>query len=367
MTEYRMPAEYEKHYGTLMLWPWRPGSWKNDAAKAKEIFTELIYNIAESEHIYIGVRAQDMPEAKSILTKDERYAKWYEHVHIFECDNDDAWARDTGATFVHDIYGYRKGISWNFNAWGGDYNGLYASWEKDQLVAGNICKMLDDECIDASHFVLEGGSIHVDGEGTLITTEECLLSPGRNPKMSREEIENELKEHLGVSKIIWIPEGIYNDETDGHVDNMCAFVGPAKVVLAWTDDKNDPQYERSLKAYNVLSNETDARGRSFEIIKLPIPAKPVLVTEEDVLGYDFEDGEDMREVGDRLAASYVNFYIANDRILLPQFNDENDALAKKILSECFPERKIVTVYARDILTGGGNIHCITQQIPTTNR
>ena len=216
-------------------------------------------------------------------------------------------------------------------------------------------------------FVLEGGSIHVDGEGTLLTTEECLLSPGRNPSLTRAEIEEKLCQYLSVEKIIWLPFGIYNDETNGHIDNMCCFVKPGEVLLAWADDENDPQYARSRAAFDLLSHTVDAKGRSFVIHKLPIPKHPICITEEDLLGYDFEAGEDQREAGERLAASYINFYLANHCVLLPRFGDENDTVAAEILGKCFPDRRILPVDARVILTGGGNIHCITQQIPAKKR
>lgn len=206
-----------------------------------------------------------------------------------------------------------------------------------------------------------------DGEGTLLTTEECLLSPGRNPSLTRAEIEEKLRQYLSVEKIIWLPFGIYNDETNGHIDNMCCFVKPGEVLLAWTDDENDPQYARSRSAFDLLSHTVDAKGRSFVIHKLPIPKHPICITEEDLLGYDFEAGEDQREAGERLAASYINFYLANHCVLLPRFGDENDTVAAEILGKCFPDRRILPVDARVILTGGGNIHCITQQIPAKKR
>jgi putative agmatine deiminase len=211
--------------------------------------------------------------------------------------------------------------------------------------------------------VLEGGSIHSDGEGTILATEACLLSRGRNPELSRAEIEQELKNYLGAQKIVWLPRGIYNDETNEHVDNVCAYVGPAEVVLAWTEDENDPQYALSRASLDALEAATDAKGRHFTVHKLPIPAKPICVTEEELQGYAFEEGEDTREAGERLAASYVNFYISNGGIILPQFGDENDAEAVRILGGLFPGRRVYPIPARSILVGGGNIHCVTQQIP----
>ena len=173
----------------------------------------------------------------------------------------------------------------------------------------------------------------------------------------------ELKNYLGAQKIVWLPRGIYNDETNEHVDNVCAYVGPAEVVLAWTEDENDPQYALSRASLDALEAATDAKGRHFTVHKLPIPAKPICVTEEELQGYAFEEGEDTREAGERLAASYVNFYISNGGIILPQFGDENDAEAVRILGGLFPGRRVYPIPARSILVGGGNIHCVTQQIP----
>ena len=198
-----------------------------------------------------------------------------------------------------------------------------------------------------------------------MVTSECLLSPGRNSSLTKEEIEEKLKCYLGAEKVIWLPNGIYNDETDGHVDNICAFIRPGEVVLAWTDDESDPQFPLSSEDLKVLESECDAKGRHFKVHKLPIPKNHVFVEEEDLKGYEFEEGEDEREAGERLAASYVNFYFTNGAVILPAFGGENvesDREAAEIMKELCPERKIVQIPARDILLGGGNIHCITQQI-----
>ncbi|MCI6165137.1 MAG: agmatine deiminase, partial [Lachnospira sp.] len=351
---FRMPAEYETHHGCLMIWPERPGSWIYGANKAQKVFAEIAAAISESEQLYMLVSKAQLHNAKQLLPGS---------VNIIEMESDDAWARDTGPTFVvsgeYDTpYNKRilRGINWEFNAWGGDFDGLYADWTKDNLIAKNVLNILGCDCYDAAPFVLEGGSIHSDGQGTLMVTESCLLSKGRNPKLTKAQIEDTLKQYLNVSKIIWLPSGIYNDETNEHVDNVCAFTAPGEVVLAWTDDVNDPQYKMSKACLEVLNATTDACGRNIHVRKLPIPANPVCITEYELNGFTFEAGEDMREAGERLAASYVNFYIANDAVIVPQFDDINDSVAVSILSEAFPDRKIVPVYARDIIVGGGNIH-----------
>ena len=267
-----------------------------------------------------------------------------------------------GPTFVINGRGERRGIDWGFNAWGGDVDGLYPSWEKDNRVARKFCDLLNNDVYDKRDFICEGGSIHSDGEGTVLVTEACLLSAGRNPDLTKTQIEQVLCDYLGVSKVIWLPRGIYNDETNEHVDNVCAFTAPGEVVLAWTDDETDPQYALSKASLDALEAATDAKGRKIKVHKLPLP-KPVTITAEECDGLDLCDGEPTRTPGERLAASYVNFYIANEAVVMPAFGDPMDEKAQAILQELFPTRKVVAIAARDILIGGGNIHCVTQQIP----
>lgn len=349
-----MPGEFEPHQGCIMIWPTRPGSWIYGGVAAKKVFAEIAGIIAESEKVYMLTSHEFFHEARAAL--DER-------IEVVEIESDDAWARDVAPTFVKNKDGVVRGINWSFNAWGGDYDGLYKSWDKDNRLAKKFLEYIGCDCYDAEPFVLEGGSIHSDGDGTMLVTESCLLSLGRNPKLTKEQIEEKLKQYCNVEKVIWLPCGIYQDETNEHVDNVCAFVRPGELVLAWTDKKDDPQYDMSLRCLEVLEREKDAKGRSFKVHKLLIPDKPVCITEEELAGFTFEPGEDERSAGERLAASYVNFYIANDAIVLPQFSDVNDENAVRVLKEAFPDRRIVPVYARDIIVGGGNIHCITQQIP----
>lgn len=353
---FHMPAEYEPHRGCVMIWPVRPGSWPHEAKEAQEAFTKIAIAISESEKLW-------MISGSAQIESVRAYFAPYPNIEVVEIETDDAWARDVGPTCVVNEKGEVRGVDWQFNAWGGSFDGLYAHWEKDDLAAGEICKALNMDCYDAKHFVLEGGSIHSDGEGTILVTEACLLSEGRNPQLRKEEIEEQLKQYLGAEKILWIPRGIFQDETNEHIDNVCAFVRPGEVVLAWTDDKSDPQYVLSEASLKALEGQTDAKGRKLKVHKLPIPKKPVCITQEELSGFTFEEGEDIREAGERLAASYVNFYISNGGVIVPQFGDEQDGEAVRILGELFPERKVYPIPARAIIVGGGNIHCITQQIP----
>lgn len=354
---FRMPGEFESHYGCVMIWPVRPGSWIYGGVAAKKVFTRIAAAISKSERVYMLAAPEYCDEAEKMLPPE---------VTVVPIESDDAWARDVGPTFVKNSEEELRGINWSFNAWGGTYHGLYADWSKDDKVAKRFLEYLGVDCYDAAPFVLEGGSIHSDGEGTMLVTESCLCSPGRNPSMTKQEIGQMLMEYCNAQKVIWLPCGIFQDETNEHVDNVCAFTAPGEVVLAWTEDKNDPQYEMSSRCLEVLETERDARGRKLKVRKLLIPQNPVCITQEELAGFEFEPGEDAREAGERLAASYVNFYIANGAVILPQFGDEADEPAVAVMKEAFPDREIIPIYARDIIVGGGNIHCITQQIPFGN-
>jgi agmatine deiminase len=334
-----------------MLWPERTDNWRFGAKPAQKAFVAVASAIAQFEPVTMGVNPSQYKNASSMLPPA---------VRVVEIANNDSWMRDCGPTFVvNKKKGIVRGIDWIFNAWGGLEGGLYFPWDLDDAVGQ---KVLEIEEVDRykAPIVMEGGSIHVDGEGTLITTEECLLNPNRNPTLSRGEIENVLQEYLNVSKIIWLGAGVFNDETNGHVDNLCCFLQPGMVALTWTDDKNDPQYEISLDAYTRLEQSTDAQGRKFEIHKLHQP-NPVTITEDEANGVDAVEGTLPREAGDRMAASYVNFYLCNQGAIVPTFNDPHDQVALGTLQRLMPDRKIVGVPAREILLGGGNIHCITQQ------
>ncbi|MBR7037773.1 MAG: agmatine deiminase [Oscillospiraceae bacterium] len=355
---YRMPGEFEPHAATAMIVPERRGSWPYGAMRAMPAFVEIWRTIAAEERLYLITSEQIRPRVEKLLRHDR-------NIELLTLPQDDAWARDTLPSFVRDGAGQMRGICWDFNAWGGDYDGLYQDYQQDAALGHRFCDAIGVPPVRPG-IVLEGGSIHTDGQGTILTTEACLLSPGRNPDLSREEIAATLCGYLGAEKVLWLPRGIYNDETNEHVDNVCAFLRPGEVVLAWTDDESDPQYALSHETLAYLERVTDARGRRLIVHKLPIPAHPVCVTEDDLAGLDFAPGEDVREPGERLAASYVNFYFTNKSVLLPQFGEENaasDAAAVRLMQSWLPDRRIVPIPARELLMGGGNIHCLTQQIP----
>ncbi len=353
---YRMPGEFEPHAGCWMAWPERPDNWRLGAKPAQAAYAAVAEAIAESEPVTMAVSDRQFEHCRSVLS---------DAVRVVEISTDDAWMRDTGPTFVVDPHGDRRGVDWRFNAWGGLEGGLYFPWDRDERVAA---KVLEIEAADRyrAPFVLEGGSIHVDGEGTVMVTEECLLNTNRNPQLSREQIERLLCEHLGAEKVLWLGRGVHDDETDGHVDNLACFARPGVVLLTWCEDEEDPQHGISRDAMARLSEQHDACGRSLEVICLPAPAPPS-ITAEEAAGVDAVDGTIPRRAGDRLAASYVNFYIATTRVVVPLLDERTDEQALEILSGCFPEREVVGLPAREILLGGGNIHCITQQVPAIRR
>ncbi|MCO5596530.1 hypothetical protein L7F22_050595 [Adiantum nelumboides] len=370
---FRMPAEWEPHEQTWMGWPERPDNWRDHAIHAQRIFVEVATAISEFEPVTVCASPEQWQNARNQLPLN---------VRVVEMSMNDSWFRDIGPTFVvrdrcADGTGKKQrdlaGVDWTFNAWGGPKEGCYKDWSLDALVAR---KILNIERVPRyfQHLILEGGSIHVDGEGTCITTKECLLNPNRNPSLTCEQIEVQLKEYLSVEKIIWLPYGLYDvcnsvsllqpgdDDTNGHVDNFCCFVRPGVVLLAWTEDNEDPQYQRSIEAYDILASSADAKGRPFQIIKLHVPG-PLYMTKEEASGLAVCDGV-IRVAGTRLAASYVNFFLVNNGLVAPSFGDDSrDKEALTVLSAAFPDRKVVAVPGREIVLGGGNIHCITQQQP----
>ena len=346
-----MPAEFARHAATIMILCERPGSWTHGAKPARPVFAEIIKTISTGEKVYLAVSEKGRRSAELLLAEQIANGS----VELWEVETDDCWARDMAPTFVK--HGREvRGIDWQFNAWGGEVDGLYPHWDKDDKFAAFECEKLGLKCYSARPFVLEGGSIHSNGKGTVITTEECLLSEGRNPGLGKFEIEAKLKEYLGAERVIWLPFGVCGDETNGHVDNICAFTDENTVVLGWTDKEciQKRRCEENLKVLELAG---------LKVIKLPFPEKPVTFTLHDLEGFSYEKGEIERSVNEPLAASYVNFYVCNAAVLVPVFGDKNDKKAVEIFQSAFPNKKVVPVFARQLILGGGNIHCLTQQIP----
>jgi len=350
---FRMPAEFEQHEGCWMLWPERPDTFRMGAKPAQKAYAETAIAISQFEKVTMGVSAAQFKNARSKLPS---------HIRVVEMSYNDAWVRDTGPIFVNNGEEVRA-VDWEFNAWGGFDGGLYFPWDQDNLVPRKVAEI---EWLDRykADMVLEGGAITIDGEGTLITTSQCLQNSNRNPNLSQTEIESYLHDYLAIEKTIWLPRGSDHDETDGHVDGLCAFIRPGEVVLSWTDNKNASNYDIVREAHEILSASTDAQGRGLKIHKLYDP-DPIIITEEESAGIDTTDGTISRPAGLDMGGSYINFYIANKGVVVPLYNDPADAKALATLQELIPDHKVVGVAdGREILLGGGMVHCITQQQPS---
>lgn len=353
---YRMPGEFEEQEKVWLLWPERCDVWRNGAKPAQSNFTEVAKAISKFTKVTVVASPRQYDNARYMLPDD---------VRVIEMDQNDAWIRDTGPTFVVNDKGEIRGVDWKFNAYGGLHDGLYFPWDADDRIARKVCEIEEIDSYHTDDFVLEGGAFHVDGEGTLITTEMCLLSPGRNPYMTKHEIEKKLFEYLNVEKVIWIKEGIDEEETTGHIDDVACFARPGEVICIWTDDTENKFYRACHDAYKILSESVDAKGRKLKVHKLCMPEAYVKI------GSDFEidlvEGTLPREEGDICIASYLNFLITNGGVIVPQYEDKNDSLALEQLRAVFPDKEVVGVKSREIVYGGGNIHCITQQQPIARR
>ncbi|MEJ0008401.1 MAG: agmatine deiminase [Steroidobacteraceae bacterium] len=346
---FRMPPESDPHAGCWMLWPERPDNWRRKAQPAQAAFAAVATAISRFEPVTLGASAAQFDTARALLPA---------RVRVVELSHDDAWMRDVGPTGVVNAAGELRGIDWPFNAWGGFDGGLYSPWDLDDHVARKVLEIEGAPRYRAP-MINEGGAIHVDGDGTALVTEECLLNPNRNPGLTRAQIE---RRYLGVSCIIWLGLGIFNDETDGHIDNLACFVRPGEVCLAWCDDPRDPQHAISIDALERLMAARDARNRQLVVHKLPVPG-PLRMTAREAAGIQRKRGSHLRVAGWRLAGSYVNFYLTNGGLIMPLLDPHTDRAAARVLKRLFPDRKVVGVQSREILLGGGNIHCITQQVP----
>ncbi|MEU2241259.1 agmatine deiminase family protein [Streptomyces sp. NPDC018338] len=331
MTAFRMPAEWSAHEGCLMAWPVREDLWGGVLDEVKEEYANVARAIAAFEPVTMVAPPGHGDEARETCG---------DAITVVELEQDDSWFRDSAPIFVLDGDGNRAGVDFRFNAWGRKHH----PYDSDDRVSALLLEHLGVERI-ASGMILEGGAITVDGEGTLITTEQCLLHPNRNPGMNRDEIETELKSRLGVGKVVWLPYGgLLDTETDGHVDGVCAFAAPGKVVVSLPDDPAHPDYARMRANRAVLEATTDAQGRPFEIVDVPQTAYADIA-------------------GGRVEVSYLNYYVANGGVVVPVAGVPQDDEALAVIAAAYPGRKVVGVRAPAIAHGGGGVHCITQQVP----
>ena len=348
-----MPAEWEPHESTWLAWPHYRGDWPGKFEPIPWVYAEIVRHLAPHERVDLIVNdAAAEKQARKILTQANALSK---NIRFYRWPTDRVWTRDSGCTFV--TCGARArsrvsvntrelcAITWRFNAWA-----KYPNWKKDTKIGARMAKAAGAREIPAKkgsrQIVLEGGSIDVNGQGTLLTTEECLLSKvqQRNPGMTRQDYENIFAEFLGIKKVIWLGRGIEGDDTHGHVDDLARFVAADTVVTVVEQGPDDPNYQPLQENLRRLKSATDQEGKPPRIIELPMP-QPVI----------FE--------GRRLPASYANFYIANGIVLVPVFNDPSDRLALNTLAAVFPDREVIGIYSGDLIWGFGAMHCMTQQQP----
>jgi agmatine deiminase len=337
---FRMPAEWEAHAATWLAWPHKQESWPGNFAPIPAVWVEMVRALAPHEPVNILVN--DAAAAAGVRALLQAGGVSEHNVSLHRIPTDDAWARDHGPTFVtRQVDGRTElaAIDWIYNAWGGKY----PPWELDDAVPAQIAALLGISCFEPG-IVLEGGSIDVNGRGTLLTTEACLLNPNRNPLLTRAQIEQMLRDYLGVRHILWLGDGIVGDDTDGHIDDLTRFVDPSTVITVVESNRRDENYDRLQANYERLRRMTDQDGRALRLVTLPMP-EPV-----------FYEGQ-------RLPASYANFYIANGVVLVPVFDDPYDAAALRTLQELFPRRRVVGINARAMVWGLGAFHCVTQQQP----
>lgn len=326
-----MPAEWQHHTRCWMAWPEREELWGKHLEAARNAYAEVAHAIALFEPVTMIAKSKNVAEV-SIRCKGK--------VNTLAVAHDDSWLRDNGPTFVVNPKKGVAAIRWQWNAWGNKYPG----YERDALVSEAILNHLGIRWFNAP-MVMEGGAIHVDGEGTLITTESCLLNPNRNPNMTKRDVEEIFKQYLGIQKVIWLAGGLQDDDTDGHVDEIACFFKPAALCMLSTPDKSDGNYHVLQENINRIKAAKDAKGREFNIVEIEQPAPQNL-----------SDGR-------RMSLSYLNFYVANGAIIMPSFKDPQDHKAFEAIGKLFPDRKVLQVPAIDIFKGGGGIHCITQQQP----
>jgi agmatine deiminase len=338
-----MPAEWEPHRATWIAWPHQREDWPDKFEPIPWVYTEIVRHLSASEQVGIVATEELASEAREMLG---RVGVDLGRVTFVPFATDRVWTRDSGPIFVRDHTGPLVALDWRFNAWA-----KYDNHLDDDRLPERLAELLGLERVqphvNGQRLVLEGGAIDVDGEGLLLTTEECLLDPEtqvRNPGLPRADLEAALRNYLGVRDIVWLHRGIVGDDTHGHVDDITRFVAPRTVVTAIEPDRGDPNHDILTENLERLRAFRDSQGRGLTIHTLPMPAPMV-----------FE--------GQRVPASYANFFIANDRVLMPTFNDANDRHALNRLAELFPTRQVVGIHAVDLVWGLGTLHCLTQQEP----
>jgi len=337
---YRMPAEWEPHAATWLSWPHNEGSWPGKLAAIPPIFAKMAAALSRGEEVHILV--DDEAAGSSCRQQLQEAGAVMSRIFLHVIPTNDSWMRDSGPIFVTRSRGASTEaavVNWGFNTWGGKY----PPWDLDDQVPARIGTLLKLSVFEPE-MILEGGSIDVNGRGTVLTTESCLLNPNRNPQLSRRQIETRLRDYLGVRHILWLREGIAGDDTDGHIDDLTRFVDPTTLVTMMAEDPRDDDYGPLQENYRRLREMTDQDGQRLRLVTLPMPP-PVFHNDQ------------------RLPASYANFYIGNAAVLVPIFDQATDAIALATLESLFPRRRVVGINAIDLIWGLGAFHCVTQQQP----
>lgn len=337
---YYMPAEWVPHSATWLTWPKDPETWPDRVPQVQEIYLQMLAALTPHETVHLLV--DDESTENNILSRCNFPVS---NIHFHHLATVDSWIRDYGPNFLVSENGKLAFNDWEFNAWGDKYEEL----KKDNGIPKLLERFLRVQRFEPG-VVMEGGSIEVNGEGCVLTTEQCLLNPNRNPHLKRNEIERYLKEYLGVNKVLWLGEGIVGDDTDGHIDDIARFVAPNVIACAVEDDPMDSNYDVLRENLNRIGAMTDSRGQPFSVVTLPMPV---------AVGGTSTDRRNL----DRLPASYANFYIANQVVLAPIFGQANDARAVETLQTLFPTRRVVPINCEPLVWGMGTIHCVTQQQP----
>lgn len=334
-----MPAEWQRHESTWLTWPQNAETWPGDKIlRVEEIYLQMLEALLPHEKVHLFV--QDEKEQDKVLGLLRNRKVSFKNLIPHQANTVDTWIRDYGPTFIKKQDGTKAWIKWIFNAWGGKYADLML----DNQIFVRYQNLVNAPCFDAG-FILEGGSIEVNGEGIVITTEQCLLNKNRNSHFSREQIEQNLKDYLGVNEVVWLKEGIEGDDTDGHIDDIVRFVNENTIVSAYEDDPSDNNHAILKENWEDLEHYNQERKKKWNLVKLPMCGR---VGNRD---------------GQRLPASYANFYIANNVILLPIYSHKNDKRATQIITELFPTRTIVPIECTELVYGMGSIHCVSQQEP----
>lgn len=347
----QLPAEFFSHSFTIALFPFRPDIWRENAKYAQRLMLSVIDIISQREKVLLCI---NRPLSSVTLPP------FNANIILVEICYDDIWARDISPFFVN-MNNKLHGVNFGFNAWGGLEQGSYYPWDNDASFSNALCDFLKINSTKIA-LILEGGAIANNGAGVIVTTESVLLNPNRNPHSSRGDFEIIFQEHFGIQKVIWLKRGLYYDETDGHIDVFLNFVDEHNVLLAWTDDANNPQYSVLNQAYATLMAETALDGKPFVIHKLPMP-EPMSITEVEASGIVQHDGAIRRVANTMLYPTYNNAYIFNGGVLVPVFDSPMDKQAIDIYRKLFSDRIIYPIYSKEFLIGGGNFHCIFHEIP----